>query len=81
MSVKLNGVEYLTTDEFLVVSGRSDIRSIYHALANELIPGAVRLGWQWIIPATAHILDRRVRSGKYVGYRLRKKMRDIANSV
>lgn len=38
------------------------------------LPGAMKVGRDWFVPADAEYPDLRIRSGKYVGARRKKKM-------
>ena len=33
------------------------------------VPGAVKMGRDWLIPADAPYTDNRIKSGKYIGFR------------
>jgi hypothetical protein len=58
--------------EYLSIRQTSDkwgicTRRIQILCANERIPGAMRVGYSWVIPADAEKpKDARIRSGKYV---------------
>ena len=83
MGTIINGVRYLSPAEY-AQSMRRSLRTIRAKLARGLIDGAIQVGGpgrRWIIPSTAHMADGRVRSGRYIGYRWRRAMRDIGNEM
>lgn len=41
------------------------------------LPGAIKIGRDWFVPADAEYPDYRVRSGRYVGSRRKKKETDM----
>lgn len=60
-------MEYLSIRQTAEKWGIST-RRIQILCAEERIPGAMRIGYSWVIPASAEKpKDARVKSGKYIG--------------
>ena len=62
---------YLTPEQYRAHIGYASISPIYRMLQEGLLEGAVKINDRWIIPKTAIPTDRRMKTGKYAGWRLR----------
>ena len=62
----------LSLPEYAAKVGR-DQASVRRKCIAGRIPGAAKVGRNWIIPADAPYEDQRIRSGKYAGWRRKKR--------
>lgn len=69
----LKGGQYFTVKQFKNILGKSNTQTIYRALRQGRVTGAVRVGKTWLIPAGAIIIDSRVKHGLYIGIKNRIK--------
>lgn len=61
--------KYITVKEYAVKHGVAE-RTVRQKLQGNKIPGAQKLGRDWLIPADApYPEDSRIKSGKYQGWR------------
>ena len=61
--------KYITVKEYAVKHGVAE-RTVRQKLQGNKIPGAQKIGRDWIIPADApYTEDSRVKTGKYKGWR------------
>lgn len=58
---------YYTVEEFRQRCGFSNAQRIYRAIWDDRIVGVVKANGVYFIPLGAVIIDKRVKSGKYVG--------------
>lgn len=62
-------IEYITVKEYAVIYGVAE-RTVRQRASQGQIPGAKKLGGVWIIPRdTPYPKDKRIKSGKYRGWR------------
>lgn len=59
---------YITVKEYVAMHDISE-RTARQRLANNRIPGAFKIGRDWIIPKDAEFVDGRIKSGKYINWR------------
>ena len=57
--IKLDG-RYITTKEFQKRMGWKHLRTVYYALEQGRVTGAIQVGRAWLIPADAVAVDNRV---------------------
>lgn len=58
----------ITLAEYAARHGLNPV-TVRHKCLRGNVPGAVKIGRDWLIPADAPYDDHRVKSGKYVGWR------------
>lgn len=75
----LRGGVYLTVEQYRRKIGLSNTRTIYRALNSGRINGARKVGNTWLIPASAVMLDARIKHGIYLG--ITKRLSDYKNSI
>jgi len=75
MGTKALSGDYLRVEEFRRILGYKSAQPIYRAIKQGRLPGAANVGTKenprWIIPATAHIINRQIKHGGYIGYTAR----------
>lgn len=69
--ITLDYKKYYTVDEFRQRCGFSNCQRIYRAIRDGRIDGVVKASGIYLIPMGAVILDRRVKTGNYIGVRKR----------
>ena len=58
----------LPVQEYAALVGKSPV-TVRQKCQRGTIPGAVKIGRDWLIPADAPYEDGRIRSGKYIDWR------------
>lgn len=61
-------VDLIPLPEYAVKIGKSPV-TVRQKCQRGSIPGAVKVGRDWLIPADAPYTDSRITSGQYVGWR------------
>lgn len=69
----------LTVPEYAAKVGREQ-SAIRRKILRGTLPGAVKMGRDWLIPADTPYEDQRIRSGKYTAWR-KKKSSDSPSSA
>lgn len=61
-------MQMLTITQFAARIGKAP-RSVRQKCQAGTLPGAVKIGRDWLIPENAPYPDQRIKSGQYVGWR------------
>lgn len=64
--------DLITIAEYAKKTGKA-ISTVQQKCRRGTLPGAVKIGRDWLIPANAEYPDERITSGKYIDARKKKK--------
>jgi hypothetical protein len=65
---------YVTARKFAEMNGYREVRTVYKAIKAGRIDGVVTFDGVYCIPADARIVDRRVTTGRMIGWRIKQNM-------
>ena len=60
--------KYCTPEEYMAICGYRRLNSVYRAIRSGRLP-AKKFGNRWMISEAALVIDRRMKSGKYINSR------------